>query len=983
VPRAETGNGHPLSESRIESSLRAFRAAIGVRGDRDATPEEIARVAEGRIDVADFLRQINATAPAVGYEDLTFSADKSVSICYALAPTAAERAIILAGVHGATDDAMAYAETVLGVGRRGAGGQGEAERGEIFWVAVQHYTSRPAVDFVRLDADGQEFTDIREVPMAKSDPNLHQHRIIPSSVLTESGRVVSLDLSRLKGEQKVMGAVFHASLATRLGKAGVKTELGPNGEARISGIPDWVRKFHSRRSTQGEKSARELAKQEGKDWDSLNGEQKAALVSTEVAKERQAKADEPRRANDEGPAEIPIWRQDARDAGYRHRSVLRPRAPRRVLSHEQRIEIAREASLPLLAKAYETRAVLSGGEVREIAARGLIVSGIGQRPADDIEAVCKTFRERGVKVRGEWTHLEWGIDYGENGKKQTVVTTGHTLDQESRLTRLVQSIAADKSGALTPAQIDRAAERFLAKHPKIDPDGAQWKAQLAMAHQIGEGGRFSLSIGVAGSGKTSSVLAVLIDAWHAEGKTVYGMTVPWKASTALRDAGADQSLAIAAFLDRVEKRKIRLDANSIIIADEVSMIGVTQQLALAEVAKRSGARLAEIGDPRQCQSVENPALDLMARAIGDKNIPKLLTTIRQSTERGREVATMFRDGRATEGLAAMQEVGRMHLVAGSPEQVIRHTTALWREMTDANKTDPEYSLIVMTPTNQQARAVGTAIRQDRRAVGEIGRGETTVRAMDPNSKESFDLALSVGDKIRTFTRTYDADVGTKKRISNNGDVVEIREILQDGLRVRNADGEEGRVPWAQLKPWRAPKNDPVRITYGYAVTVDTAQSRTETAAIFSMPDGSKQVTGYKAYTALSRHVADAHLVISDSAERKEIVRRHMRGLSKLPTRPDVIQNVAANLSRFPAKSQATETLRRVADIRRGTVARRPRTTDAPELTADMNAIQRRRLAPALDRVSHYVQEIQRHAMDAVRHAQRIAHDYGGPSLPGH
>ena len=775
APRANAGNGAPLPEMRIESSLRAFKAAIGVRGDRNATPEEIARVAEGKIDVADFLRQINATAPAVGYEDLTFSADKSVSICYALAPTAAERAIILAAVHGATDDAMAYAETVLGIGRRGAGGQGEAEKGEIFWIAVQHYTSRPAVDFVRLDADGQEFTDIREVPMAKSDPNLHQHRIIPSSVLTKSGRVGSLDLSRLKGEQKVMGAVFHAALATRLEKAGIRTETGPSGEARISGIPDWVRKFHSRRSTQGERSAREMAAAKGQSWDSLDGEQKAALVSECVAKERQAKKDEPRRPNDEGPAEIPIWRRDAKEAGYRHRSVLRPGAARRTLTHEQRIQIAREASLPLLEKAYETRAVLSGGEVREIAARGLIVSGIGQRPADDIEAVCKTYREQGVKVRGEWTHLEWGIDYGENGKKQTVVTTGHTLEQETRLTRLVQSAAADKTGALTPEQIDRAAERFLARHPKIDRNGAQWQAQLAMAHEIGEGGRFSFSIGVAGSGKSSSVVAVLIDAWHAEGKTVYGMTVPWKASTALRDAGADQSLAIAAFLSRVEKGKIKIDANTVIVADEVSMVGVTQQLALAEVAKRFGARLAEIGDPRQCQAVETPAIDLIARAIGDENIPKLLTSIRQQTERGREVAAMFRDGRAAEGLSAMQDDGRMHLVAGNTEQVFRHTTALWREMTDANKADPDYSLIVMTPTNEQARSVGAALRQDRRAAGEIGRAETTVRARDPNSKETFDLALSVGDKIRTFTRTYDADVGPKKRLSNNGDVVEIKE----------------------------------------------------------------------------------------------------------------------------------------------------------------------------------------------------------------
>jgi hypothetical protein len=47
--------------------------------------------------------------PPVGFVDLTFSADKSVNTCYGLAPTEAERAIILSAVHAATDDAMAHA----------------------------------------------------------------------------------------------------------------------------------------------------------------------------------------------------------------------------------------------------------------------------------------------------------------------------------------------------------------------------------------------------------------------------------------------------------------------------------------------------------------------------------------------------------------------------------------------------------------------------------------------------------------------------------------------------------------------------------------------------------------------------------------------------------------------------------------------------------------------------------------------------------
>ncbi len=300
----------------------------------------------------------------------------------------------------------------------------------------------------------------------------------------------------------------------------------------------------------------------------------------------------------EGRSDFAVWREDAAVAGYRHRSVLRLDEIKPALTTEQRIELAREAAMPLLSEAFQKRAVLSGDEVREIAARGLVVAGLGDRPADDIAAVTRTFRERGVTIAGEWTHLVWGMEPGEGGKPRIVVTTGHTIDQERELVALVREAAADRSAALTPVQVDRAADRFLVRNPQVDPNGVQWQAQREMAHRIGEGGRFSLSIGVAGSGKTSSVAATLVDAWHAEGRTVYGMTVPWKASDALRAAGVDHAVAIEAFIRRAEAGQYTLDSYSVMLAYEVSMIGVRQQLALARLARETGAQLVEIGDPR-------------------------------------------------------------------------------------------------------------------------------------------------------------------------------------------------------------------------------------------------------------------------------------------------------------------------------------------------------------------------------------------------
>jgi len=414
-------------------------------------------------------------------------------------------------------------------------------------------------------------------------------------------------------------------------------------------------------------------------------------------------------------------------------------------------------------------------------------------------------------------------------------------------------------------------------------------------------------------------MATLVAAWHEDGKTVYGMTVAWKSSAALRDAGVDQALAIDAFLKRIETGKIKVDSNTVIVADEVSQIGVRHQVALLKLARATGAQLHEIGDPRQCQAVSAPGIDLMVKAIGDENIAKILTTVRQQHERDRAVAGMFRDGQAADAVKALEEDGRFHLVAGGREATVAQTAKLWRTMTEANKADPDYSLLVMTDTNAHALEIGKAIRVLRRADAEIGRDEVTLRAMDPNSGETFNLPVARGDKLRLFTRVNDADVGRSRYLGSNGDVVEVRQVLSDGLRIRNADGEEGRITWAQMKPWRAPKNDPVRVTMGMAVTVDSAQSMTKTAAIYSLPNGTGIATGYKGHTAMSRHTGEAHLVVSDAAERKAIVRRQMLGAGQTPSREDVVRNIATNLSRFATKRQATTLLEQAISVQRNSI----------------------------------------------------------------
>lgn len=219
-----------------------------------------------------------------------------------------------------------------------------------------------------------------------------------------------------------------------------------------------------------------------------------------------------------------------------------------------------------------------------------------------------------------------------------------------------------------------------------------------------------------------------------------------------------------------------------------------------------------------------------------------------------------------------------------------------------------------------------------------------------------------------FTRTWDAEAPPKtKLLSNNGDVVEIRAVLSDGLRVRNEDGAEGKVNWSQMRPWRAPSTDPIMATVGYAITAHTAQSLTRSDTIFAAPHGTSGVGGEDVYVAMSRHVGAAHLVLSESAERKAIVRKQMIGAGQAPTRPDVMHHIADNFSRFATPERATDVMRRANKIERGRVDQPNQPTQAPSIyqRMSMSPVMARTMEMARD-AAQSLQEYWSKAREAAR-----------------
>ena len=92
---------------------------------------------------------------------------------------------------------------------------------------------------------------------------------------------------------------------------------------------------------------------------------------------------------------------------------------------------------------------------------------------------------------------------------------------------------------------------------------------------------------------------------------------------------------------------IKLDRNSVVAVDELGPARHPAGLELLRLRERHGFSIVALGDDKQVPSIDAGAIiDLSRRALGAEQVPEILTTVRQQTEREREIAGLFREGRA-------------------------------------------------------------------------------------------------------------------------------------------------------------------------------------------------------------------------------------------------------------------------------------------------------------------------------------------------
>ena len=1004
-----SADGKLLSPDIVEGAITRFCAIYGLSSHGQITREQLAHMAAGRranglaLNAAEYRRGVNDTRERITYWDFTTSAPKSLSVAWGLAQTEAERAILMGIVHDANQAAMRYLAERIGVVRRGRNGSRGEETAELPWMSFSHTTARPTVDLARVDrATGETYTDTVEVPLRHPDMLLHHHNAVPNVLLSEqSDHIGSIDGNRLKGNIKVAGAVYQAYIARGAREHGIAVSFDPDtGSARLDAIPRSVERHYSKRTEEGRHHAERLAaelKREGRitqDWADMSPDQQAAFLKSETQKHRSAK-----NKSQDPTGDRAEWQHQAHEIGYRHNSVLRPGQiapePEPAQRHEHAYHLGRE----MLDEALQKQAVLSADRVREIAARSLITAGIGSNPEADIRAVTQAFYSRGVTLHGQETPLVLLRTVDDKGRDLWSVTTGLKEAEETRLLTLARQASADRSMALTPAQIERAAEAYLAKNPQIDRNGPQWQAQRAMMAPM-DASALTIGVGAAGTGKTRSVLGPLSDAWRQDGRRVIGIALANRTASDFAEAGiTDQDrFSVAAFLHKVNDGRLTLDRNTVVLVDEVGMLGSRDLLSIVEATTAAGAPLRVFGDPKQAQAVEaGDVFSLLETALPGR-IPELLVSVRQRAERDRETAELWRQGKGSEAAARKIEDGDLHVVAGGKDATIARAVDLWQQRRDQHQ-GSDRSLVVMTDSNEAARKLGLAIRQKQREMGELGPDLITLKAIN-NSKgnEAFDMPLAKGDIVRLYRQVYLP--GRERRVlASNGEALTVLDATDAGLTARNnRSGVEGSVPWRKLQDDR---HAPVRLGYASANTINLMQGVTATDAMTVLMDGTRGMDAYRAYVADSRHQQASVMVIDEASVRRDISATRPRGADPTIRQSHVIQRIGENLSRQPEKDNAVELIRQAHEVRRH-AQRALRRADVPlpdrpvERATDLVLrVYNRQRIEITDRIRHLGQAarelgqrlVHRHEIESTRHERELGqrqvhrHEIDGPG-PG-
>ncbi len=737
--------------------------ALGVDGSRPVAAEDFQRLMKVEHPrTGGQLRAGGAGGSSVAAIDATFSAPKSVSAVWALSsPELREQ--LEAAQERAVDAALEHATEYVPMVRR------RVDKATVL-------REKPA----ELLASSWRHTTARAVAGRPPDPQLHSHVVLHGAVRHGDGRVVAIESRAWLVHQRELGAAYRAQLAAELGALGFAVEAGTGRGGRyfeLSGVPDgllqqWSGRHHQVRQAIDRRLSERVSELQGQvdaggpgagaaaerlvalesSGQLMPAEQRAVAMATRAGKGRLEAAGDLDRA----------WWETARGHDFDARSVEMLRGRGQVVDVGED-----ELERRILTRLTEFDATFAPREARAVA----LEAGVGGDPARALEAL-----ER-LRERREILELADG--------RQT--TRAHRGTERA-------AVAAARALADTPADAipGRLVDGELARlQDELADVGATLASEQQQAVRAAcSDRRLVVVVGQAGTGKSTALTGVA-RAHQAAGRQVIVTSTGAQAAERLAAEFSGCGVSAQGYSTRaleagVARGAVKLGPDVTIVHDEAALTSTREQAWLLRAAVGSGARLVEVGDPRQSQAVGAAGLwpQIEQTASHHGGLIELQRIVRAKDATDRRDQALWRAGEHQRALAGYAARGRVLIEASQ-----RRAQDRALEAAHADRQAGKTALVVVQTSNEQLDELNARAQALRVQDGQLVGDQAVPLAGRP-------YGLYAGDEIVLRAASVHPQLGAVR----NGTRGEVLDVADDEQRavVRLSDGRQASFERYQL-----------------------------------------------------------------------------------------------------------------------------------------------------------------------------------------
>lgn len=769
--------------------------------------------------------------------DLTLSPPKDVSTVWAVARANNDEELtqkIEAAQDRAVQKVAAFVNQKLILARRGQGGE-TLENANGLMAAFGHFTSR------------------------EGDPDVHTHLVIQNLCQRMDGTWGALETSELLRWQGVLEGIYHTELAAAMvEECGFNVEIEEGKKAfKLAGMPDGFQELcdeWSKRRAQfvenagGEEAARQLGR----------AAEEAAFVKDRASK-----------TVTDPEEQFQNWQADAAEKGITLDSIKAAMTNKEPVYRPNKL-VLDELFAELRGELTDKQSTFT--ETRFIA-----------RFAFKLQGKCDSS-----------TALQIAKDYskdlvvlGRDRKGAQIMSTPEMVELEQKMVEDAKRL--NPKNALLPEQL----EKFISQRATMTEEQANAVRHVCYSPRL-----CSIFSGAAGSGKSFSSDTVR-EALEASGKNVVGLALSWKAADVMRhEASVESARAIAGFLADIDKGKIKLDRNSVILIDEAGLVDSRSMAKILRAASESDAKVILTGDTRQLLPVQaGGALNTLATELGEARIDSVR---RQRLDWQKEAGLAIALGDANSAVKAYAEAGNIK-IDWTKQDSMKRLVEDWRNFRNAN---PDESAVVIATTRREVSALNEMMRDVMRKDGVVTGPDFSVQVTDGNETKTINLA--VGDRIQYRKNSkddciYNRTEGTITAISDVNGKIKIDLTLDDG-RTHSISTDKNCSTYDQ-------KREALSIDHAWAMTCYSSQGQTKEQAFLLHND---IMDRRLAYVGMTRHKGDVHVYADrETAHEIEMAKRPDEAWTPLNkfTDEDVLKSIAAAWSRNSTKTTTVDFLR--------------------------------------------------------------------------